>query len=623
MEQDKPKVFKLGIAMAGAVSAGAYTAGVMDYLLETLEKWEIAKSKNRRLGSDHPDYDASVPMHDVVIEVLGGASAGGMTAAITTLALFEPIRPVNAENPEGLGNKLYEAWVHLNDRADSEATLDQMLRTDDIELYSSVPALLNSKPIDAIADRAAVFDQLRDKMPPYFSENLEVILTLTSLRGVPIAVSFYDEVKARQRGLEDHRDQPFHQMFMHKGVAHFSLGDKDMYKPHSISFDPKNREHQQILLECAKATGAFPLGLQARLLNQIKPGYIKAMVYRLLGLDRFMEERGADLPGIDIPLEGKTFDFVAVDGGTINNEPFDEITRSMEDKAERERFSYAIIMIDPFPNFQKSLEEKIDPSIIEHWTRLLPGLLGAIRDQAMVKESDLLRALSSDHTRRMIFPKQPNEPYPIACGSLEGFGGFFSPEFREHDFALGRKNCQSFIRRYFNVPVEKAKEFLIFSDWEQDDKDPRHHRFCIYNPDTQGLYYPIIPDMDIENLRAGKVNNILPFPDKPKLAPQDLKKLIPKIQHRIHQILLHPLPPKKEGQAPEVEKAEQDRVEAWMIHFFGPVARRNGKPGFFSRFFWWGWKVFIAKLVAKSLTKTTMRIILSDFNERSLLDNHL
>jgi hypothetical protein len=32
--------FELGICMAGAVSAGAYTAGVMDFLIEALDTWE-------------------------------------------------------------------------------------------------------------------------------------------------------------------------------------------------------------------------------------------------------------------------------------------------------------------------------------------------------------------------------------------------------------------------------------------------------------------------------------------------------------------------------------------------------------------------------------------------------
>ncbi len=42
------KTLHLGICMAGAISAGAYTAGVIDYLLESLENWEKAKKLPKR-----------------------------------------------------------------------------------------------------------------------------------------------------------------------------------------------------------------------------------------------------------------------------------------------------------------------------------------------------------------------------------------------------------------------------------------------------------------------------------------------------------------------------------------------------------------------------------------------
>src|ERR1700754_2995522 len=54
----------LGLCMAGAVSAGAYTAGVMDYLIETLERWEQARKKE----------NAAIPTHKVVIDVMAGTS---------------------------------------------------------------------------------------------------------------------------------------------------------------------------------------------------------------------------------------------------------------------------------------------------------------------------------------------------------------------------------------------------------------------------------------------------------------------------------------------------------------------------------------------------------------------
>lgn len=38
-------MFKICIAMAGAVSAGAYTAGVMDYLTEALSLWQAKKKR--------------------------------------------------------------------------------------------------------------------------------------------------------------------------------------------------------------------------------------------------------------------------------------------------------------------------------------------------------------------------------------------------------------------------------------------------------------------------------------------------------------------------------------------------------------------------------------------------
>jgi hypothetical protein len=69
--------FKIGINMAGAVSAGAYTAGVLDFLMEALEQWQLHKEALRRYLSDPVGpVPLLVPLHDVTIEVFAGASAG-------------------------------------------------------------------------------------------------------------------------------------------------------------------------------------------------------------------------------------------------------------------------------------------------------------------------------------------------------------------------------------------------------------------------------------------------------------------------------------------------------------------------------------------------------------------
>src|SRR5215472_12798868 len=104
----QPQEFKIGLAMAGAVSAGAYTAGVLDFLIEALDAWEAAKARGER-----------VPMHRVSLDAASGASAGAMCAALLSILLpgrFPHVR-VNADyQPQGDSgepavNRLYHAWV--------------------------------------------------------------------------------------------------------------------------------------------------------------------------------------------------------------------------------------------------------------------------------------------------------------------------------------------------------------------------------------------------------------------------------------------------------------------------------------------------------------------------------
>lgn len=609
-----PKTFKIGIAMAGAVSAGAYTAGVIDYLLETLSKWEGAKERNKQLGEDHPEYDHSIPMHDVVIEVMGGSSAGGMTAAITTMGLFEGLRPINQQNEEKASNKMYEAWVDLNDQGDGKmSTLLQMLTTDDIKENDGVVSLLNSKPIDAIAERAKKLNRIT-ALPDYISSQLEIILTLTSLRGVPLAVNFFDQAKQQQRQGEPVK--PAHRMFLHKGIAHLRVTPEGVATdPHVVPFDPAKASDRDLLLQCAKASGAFPLGLAPRELEDTQTSYIRAMVNRMFSKrERDSYEAKAPANGVCIELEEDTFDFFAVDGGTVNNEPFGEVIRALEEKCMDEPGqNYAVLMIDPFPNFESEAESERSksPKLMELATKLL----GAIRGQAMMKESDLVGGLSSDHTLRMVFPSRDKEngekdPYPISCGSLDGFGGFFSRGFREHDFKLGRKNCQSFLRNYFCIPLSKAKQDSVFGDWEEGG--PKHQRF--FSPDVQG--YPIVPDMDFDRRRAQ--NTDLPTPDRQPIEAGDILKLEQQIKKRLREVLIHinkydrPSPSQKQRQL------EKD-VERLMQEHYNPSKGKQLRSDLMSYFFRLIWKYYGASAAASRLAKTVLKTILTDFKKRGLL----
>ena len=81
----EPGTFEIGLVLAGAVFAGAYVGGVVDFLVEALDVWEEAKENKRGSGASKSDWD--VPPHDVLLRVISGTSAGGLTAGISAAAL--------------------------------------------------------------------------------------------------------------------------------------------------------------------------------------------------------------------------------------------------------------------------------------------------------------------------------------------------------------------------------------------------------------------------------------------------------------------------------------------------------------------------------------------------------
>ncbi len=484
--------FRLGIAMAGAVSAGAYTAGVIDYLLETLSIWEKAKARNRELSPDDPAYDHSIPMHDVVIEVIGGSSAGAMTAVVTAMALAKGLSPVHQppDSQVPTGNLLYDAWVGLNDKAGTP-TLSQMLQTDDLQPGRPLRSLLNSQPIREVGKAAA--EQVTDtgEWPRFLSPNLDLLLTLSNLRGIPISLAFEpsnpQELQEIEQKLKEattveqinevyaEHGGAYHTMKVHKTVAHFSLGQSSaarLAEPlPTIPIDLSSDRDRHTLLDYAIASGAFPLALSPVDFSTHSTGatdpasaYAPDRSYFLEQVKRSFKgyssplathQRSATSPDQQVPLLSQVeqpYRFTAVDGGTLNNEPFGEVMRLLDRSGSGSGTdNHALLVIDPFPSSQEVEPYEFPQGILG----LASQVIGALRGQAMVKEQEIRKGFSDDYTLAMLVPSRREHgqpaPCPIASGSLEGFGGFFHRSFREHDFFLGRKNCQSFLRSHFTA----------------------------------------------------------------------------------------------------------------------------------------------------------------------------
>ncbi len=156
---------------------------------------------------------------------------------------------------------------------------------------------------------------------------------------------------------------------------------------------------------------------------------------------------------------------MSADGGTIDNDPFEYARFALKRKGNLdgandprpEAADRAVIMISPFPT-GKAIQAADKPA----WDiySVVAALAPALIDQARFKPDELALAADPDYASRyLILPRRVENdgkvsPYPIASGLLGGFGGFVARSFRDHDFQLGRRNCQRFLQEAFALPAD-------------------------------------------------------------------------------------------------------------------------------------------------------------------------
>jgi hypothetical protein len=182
-------VFEIGLVMAGAISAGAYTAGVIDFLIEALDSWEAAK---RQQAVQSPDpLTWNIPGHRVRIRVVSGASAGSMTGAIAALALKYEFPHVR----DGKGtpaNPLYKAWV-------KDIDISKLLQTRDLqEATAPVVSILDSTALPEILREALDFRGTSEVSRPYIAPAVRYIFTQGNLRGIPYFLELPGNINSGQ-----------------------------------------------------------------------------------------------------------------------------------------------------------------------------------------------------------------------------------------------------------------------------------------------------------------------------------------------------------------------------------------------------------------------------------------
>lgn len=533
--------FEVGLALSGAISAGAYTAGVLDFLFQALDEWEKVRG------------EPSVPNHRVGLKVVTGASAGAITGALGVVALARGIQPQpftaaeasNFSRKQGTSYQtlrcvlpsLYDTWVTNPCLVAKEGGMD-FLSTEDLRnpndrARETLRSLLNARLLDAIKEQA-----LRSKsgispatQPPYdyIAEKLHVYMTVSNLRGIPFTVAFGNSTY----GMQTHGDRIHYAI---DGLGAWSCADsswvaKDRSIPLSIATlpppgSPNIPPEWDEYGTCALASSAFPLGLASR--------EIVTPIEQYEGRQYPMSVPDGVLINPKFPetwfRSTQSYVFQNVDGGVINNNPFDYAQYALMGSGSAERkggaeANAAVIMISPFPEPPAFLP---DGQPLPELVNILRALFPALINQARFKASELAPALDkNDRSRFLIAPhrkldgKNTEERCTIACGLLGGFGGFLDEKFRAHDFQLGRRNCQRFLQHTLSLPGENPLCASMKGDAQyQITADPA---------DGDNAEYAIVPLL-------GSAAAEVALPNWPRFANSDFNVLITRVKSRISAI---------------------------------------------------------------------------------------
>jgi len=493
----KDGAFEIGLCLGGTISAGAYTAGVLDCFIEALDAWTAAKER----GED-------VPKHEVVISTLAGASGGAINAAIFA-------RAAGYAYPYGSAadNPFFSTWY-------GGITLLEMLKVPDSE-EPPLASLLNCEVLRSKAKSAVGYSgaKLGTKVTPrqrsYLADPMRFFMTLGNLNGIPYAIDL-----GGSTGLT-------HQMQAHGDYVRFALAveggiaNAPQTRPDEFALNPLSDGNWPLVAQAALATSAFPLAFRPREVR--RP--LDFAGYRAVAVPN--GNGGADVIQL-IPnwkvlagnLTNNPDTLVSVDGGTFNNEPLDLVRMSLAGLAGRNKrrpgeVDRAVILIDPFSD----PEPLLDRHVASLPDMIIP-LFNALIAQARYKPEDLALAQDEDvYSRYLVAPVGPDladfsEPASgsraIASGGVGGFLGFIDPSFMAYDFDLGRCNAHAFLKKHLAIP-EAANNPLFSGTWSNA------HKMTYGHVDASGARsLPLIPLM--KSLQD----------DPPQLrAPSNLKRGLP------------------------------------------------------------------------------------------------
>lgn len=525
-EPIKKGAFELGLVLGGTVSAGAYTAGVLDYIMEALDAWQRAKE----------DGDATVPPHEVVISTVAGASGGAINGAIL-------LRSAGREFPHGpdARNPFYATWTEgvnllklLAPGLDPDAPgFASVLKCSALDEQAASTIAFNGQPLGSTA--------ASPHHRAYLADPLRLMMTVGNVTGVPYAIKLKGETHL-SHDLYAHADHMRFALTVEQGVE-----NKPRFRPDEIALASHSSLNWNYLQDTALATSAFPLAFRARKLSRPleTAGYRVAVVPDESGVPG-QSQVVQLVPNWELLAKGEAdpakSTFVNVDGGAFNNEPLDLVRTALAGVDDRNKRSAATadratIMIDPFSNAE-TLSRPDQNRLVK---MILPVIMSLVY-QARMKPADVALAYAENvFSRFLIAPVRRDAANnrivgqeAIASGAVGGFAGFVDSRFLRHDFQLGRYNAHVFLAKHLAIPQSAGND--LFAGWTADHVTS--YGFRSDDPADPETYLPIIPLMD-------RLRNTPPtLPEWPKLpAPPELKNAIEARLQSVYEIVKSQITP--------------------------------------------------------------------------------
>lgn len=455
---------KLAITISGAVSLGSYEAGVLYEIIYAIGCHNAAVTPDQRIE----------------IDVLTGASAGGMTAAIATQKLLYEASSLS----QAYNNSFYCPWV-------KDITLDALLALQPGE--DPTHSLLSNNVVEDISrkyltDRYSSPVMATAMKHPAASEQIYLGLALANLNGVDyqrtmrrgvFCYTCYQDQMTKQLSLhnpqDDTRDtwEVLRQAAVSCGAFPFAFHPKDLIRDQSEYTDPSPVAFPSPTYSFTYTDGGTfqnePLGLAKHLVDKIDSHVNTANRFymfvapgaRSSTANSVFREKNATLVSTAQQISSAVFnqarfqDWIKAEG--VNDQINKLNTRAtalmdvvINDPQQAEALSSATtaLLTILFDNDQSAIEtarqrlklqygqeynnisKKIDPRAADSWVDTILTLEKA-GDLGEKDEMDIYGITADDHE--------------FAGGQLEAFLGFFDQSYRDHDYDVGRTKAREFI----------------------------------------------------------------------------------------------------------------------------------------------------------------------------------